>query len=277
MDTVVEPTPDQLAKLSRFERLSFSAVHRFNRSPLTKAASSAFQRTLGMSWVCRSTDNLVHLVGFEDLAKLQLSRGLVLASNHRSFFDQYVISAWLFRRTNLLRNVYFPVRSEYIYDRPAGLVANFFIAAMAMYPPIFRDSHKRDFNHYSMKRLVQLLQTPGSVVGMHPEGTRNKGDDPYELLPAQPGIGKVILSAQPEVIPVFVNGLLNNYPRQLRDNLSNKGKAIIIVADKPLDLSAFYVQTNRLRTQKAVADYVLSEIAKLGEKERTLRQQLESY
>jgi hypothetical protein len=28
-------------------------------------------------------------------------------------------------------------------------------------------------------------------------------DDPYELLPAQPGVGKIIMAARPQVIPVL--------------------------------------------------------------------------
>jgi hypothetical protein len=38
----------------------------------------------------------------------------------------------------------------------------------------------------SLSVLVELLQKPGNVIGFHPEGTRNNGDDPYHLLPAQP-------------------------------------------------------------------------------------------
>ena len=40
-------------------------------------------------------------------------------------------------------------------------------------------------------------------------GTRGKGDSPYELLPAHPGVGQIVLQARPIAVPVFVNGLPN--------------------------------------------------------------------
>ena len=35
----------------------------------------------------------------------------------------------------------------------------------------------------------------GTVMGLHPEGTRGKGADPYTFLPAQPGVGRIALGA----------------------------------------------------------------------------------
>jgi 1-acyl-sn-glycerol-3-phosphate acyltransferase len=48
----------------------------------------------------------------------------------------------------------------------------------------------------------------GAVMGYHPEGTRGKGPDPYEFLPARPGIGEIILNCHPDtlVLPFFILG-----------------------------------------------------------------------
>ena len=59
---------------------------------------------------------------------------------------------------------------------------------------------------------------------MHPEGTRGKGPDPYEFLPAQPGVGKLALVAQPIVIPAFILGLGNNIVEDIRST-SRKARA----------------------------------------------------
>ncbi len=270
----IRPTPEQLAPLSRFERAAFRVVDYVNTNPLTKAGSHAFLRSVGMTWVWTCSRNLIHMLGVEQLRKLSPSRGLLLASNHRSFFDQYIISACLFRTTTLLKRLYFPVRAEFWYQRPLGLAVSLLMSALSMYPPVFREQGKRDFNHYGVRRLVQILEEPGSVVGVHPEGTRNKGDDPYRLLPAQPGIGKLIMDARPTVIPIFVNGLGNDFAHQIRSNFDGTGVPVVLAFGAPLELEPFYARRNSLRTQKEAADFVLAAIAALGEQERAYRASL---
>ncbi|MCC6750078.1 MAG: 1-acyl-sn-glycerol-3-phosphate acyltransferase [Deltaproteobacteria bacterium] len=270
----LRPTPSQLALLSSFERQAFTLVDFVNRTPATKAAADAFLRTFGASWVYHCTRNLVHLVGLDELRALRPPRGLLLACNHRSFFDLYVVSCWLYRTTELLQRVYFPVRSDFFYEQPAGVLVNLAMSALAMYPPIFRDAHKREFNSYGVRRVVQLLREPGSVVGVHPEGRRNRTGDPYALLPAQPGVGKLILDAEPTVLPVFINGLGNDLARQVRGNFDGTGEPVIIVLGRPVEPETFHAQRNSLRAQKAVADRVIEEIGRLGEVERALRARL---
>ena len=45
-----------------------------------------------------------------------------------------------------------------------------------------------------------------------------RGADPYSYLPAQPGVGKLIKDAAPQVIPVFIAGLGNDLSRQVLGN-----------------------------------------------------------
>ena len=47
----------------------------------------------------------------------------------------------------------------------------------------------RAFNRYALERCLYELDVPGTVLAVHPEGKRNKSDDPYALLPAQPSRG----------------------------------------------------------------------------------------
>jgi 1-acyl-sn-glycerol-3-phosphate acyltransferase len=272
---VVHPSHEQLARLDRFERLAFHLVDYVNTNPVAKAGSSAFLRTVGMTWVYYATRRLVHILGLRNVRSLHPSRGLLLVSNHRSFFDQYVISCWLFRTSHLLRRIYFPVKAEFFYQRPLGLVVSLAMSGLSMYPPVFREDRKREFNTYGLKRLIQILQQPGAVVGIHPEGTRGKGPDPYTLLPAQPGVGKLILEARPEVLPIFIHGLGNELGAQIRGNFDGSGRPIVIVFGAPLDLRAYYARRNTLRTQKELSDLVRAEITRLGSVEREYRRRLE--
>lgn len=272
---VLRPSHEQLGLLSSFERNSFRLADYINSHGITKRASHFYLRTVGAKWVYFCSRNLLHTIGLDNLAEIDSTRGIVLASNHRSFYDQFVLSSILFRKTKLLKRIYFPIRAEYFYQEPAGVLLGLAMAGMSMYPPIFREPTKRKFNTYSVERLVQILKQPGSVVGLHPEGTRNKGTDSYSLLKAQPGIGKLIMEAKPTVLPIFLNGLRNEFLAQLASNFNGNGSPVIAVFGKPLQLESFYEKPNKLRTHKEIADYVLGAIAELGQIEKTRRAALE--
>jgi 1-acyl-sn-glycerol-3-phosphate acyltransferase len=272
---VISPTPEQLALLHPFERLAFRFSDGVNRSPLGKRASHWFLSRVGMTWVHHFTKHLLHIDGIEQAAELHPPGGLLLVSNHRSFFDMYVISCVLFRDTRLLQRIYFPVRSDFFYERPSGHFVNGVMSAWSMYPPVLRQPERNEFNRYAMARVSELLAQPGSVVGFHPEGTRGKGDDPYTLLPAQPGVGQLIMSARPTVLPIFINGLGNDLIRQVLGNFDGTGRKIIIVFGKPLKLEPFYTKSARLRTYMDIANYIRDTITELGDRERALRARIE--
>src|SRR5205085_8281687 len=100
-------------------------------------------------------------------------------------------------------------------------------------------------------------------------GTRNKTDDPYTLLPAQPGVGEVALKARPVVVPAFILGLTNDLWGELKADLRREGK-VIAVFGEPIDLSAFPAET-RLTHHKKCADLFNQRIAALGQEEKGLR------
>jgi 1-acyl-sn-glycerol-3-phosphate acyltransferase len=207
----------------------------------------------------------------ENLTELRPDRGVLLACNHRSFFDMYTISSVILRKTDWVKGMYFPVRSDYFYERPDGVFVNAVMSAMAMYPPVMRNTEKRPFNQYAVDFVADVVQQPGSLVGFHPEGTRNKTDDPYTLLPANPGVGQIVHQARPIVVPVFILGLTNNLPKQMMGNFDGTGEPITVLFGKPLDLERFYAEPAKLRTYKRLADHMRDEIMVLGEREREYR------
>jgi 1-acyl-sn-glycerol-3-phosphate acyltransferase len=272
---VTRPTPDQLALLTPTERLSFAWCELVNGVPAFKAAAHAFLRHVGANWVHPCTKNLLHVEGLAGLRALRPPAGVLLVANHRSFFDMYVLSMILFRETDLLGRIYFPVRAEFFYDHPAGLVVNGLMSGWSMYPPVVRQPTRNDFNDFTMGRIAELLAQRGTLIGFHPEGTRNKTDDPYTLLPAYPGVGQLIHRARPTVIPAFILGMGNRLVRQIRANFDGTGRRIIIVFGAPLDLAGFLSQAPRLRTYVELARFVRAELMRLGERERALRADLE--
>ena len=233
------------------------------------------QRIFGAGWIHLSTYNIMNVYGLDHVEAAAHDRPLLLVANHRSFFDMYAVSTVLFRKTSWPKRLFFPVRGRFFYQSPLGLFVNLIMGWWSMYPPFFATGdhplpEKRAFDKFSFAVLSDLARTgPGNIIGFHPEGTRNKNDDPYSFLRAQPGVGKLILEAQPQVIPVFIAGLCNSLPKQVARNW-NREDVIRIHFGELIDFSEHLSKPDRLRTHKEIADAVMGKIAELGEKDRAL-------
>ncbi|HEX5706549.1 MAG TPA: lysophospholipid acyltransferase family protein [Pyrinomonadaceae bacterium] len=271
-----DPTPEEWAVLSGFERFAFRLARRMNAGGW-KRLWTFCQRQLGAGWIHLATYNLMQIYGVEHVERAaETGRPVLLVANHRSFFDMYVVSTVLFRRTRFRKQLFFPVRGRFFYDTPLGLVVNFVMGWWSMFPPFFSGGEnpkveKREFDKYSMRLLAHLCREgAGNVVGFHPEGTRNKADDPYTYLRPQPGVGRLIREAQPQVIPVFIAGLGNRLGRQVLGNWRG-GEQVRVRFGRPLELADFYTRRESLRTYKEIGELVMSKIAELGEEDRAAR------
>lgn len=213
----------------------------------------------------------MNVFGIEHVENSDASRPLLLVANHRSFFDMYVVSSVIFRQTTRPVSLFFPVRAKFFYDNPIGWFVNLVMGWWSMYPPFFRETgegRKRSFDKYSLNRLIQISSYgQAHLIGFHPEGKRNMSDDPYSFLPAQPGVGKVIMEAQPQVIPIFIAGLGNDLPKQILGNWTG-GEKVRLWFGEPIDLDSFYAERNSLRTHKKIADFLMEKIGDLGEEDR---------
>ncbi len=257
-----------LAPLSHFERFSFRLARLLNRR-FKWLFTFYQQRILGIVFpLC--VGRSVRPYGLEHAQAIPPGAPILLVSNHRSFFDFYVLSTVLYKIAGMGRNLYFPVRSSFFYDHPLGLVINQLVGGWSMYPPIFRDRKKLTFNRHSIEETAALLKQPGSLVGIHPEGTRNKGPDPYALLPAQPGVGRVAMLARATVLPVFILGQGNSFVGTVKRNWLG-GQDIFVVFGPPIDLAELYAEGDRPAVHKKIADRMREVIRGLGQKERELR------
>ncbi|HEX8472825.1 MAG TPA: lysophospholipid acyltransferase family protein [Pyrinomonadaceae bacterium] len=268
-DGRIEPTPEELGVLSSMERLAFRVAHRMNRGRW-KRLWTFCQRTIGAGWIHVATYNIMRVYGLENLEAASHERPLLLVANHRSFFDMYAVSTVLFHRTRWRKQLFFPVRGRFFYESPLGMLVNLVMGWWSMYPPVFTTAEKRIFDKYSLRLLTELCRHgAGNVIGFHPEGRRNLNDDPYTYLRPQPGIGKLIKDAAPQVVPVFVAGLSNNLTEQVLRNW-RRTTPIRIHFGAPLDFSPFLDKRDHVRTYKEIADFVMARIAELGEQDRAL-------
>lgn len=262
--------------LTPSERRALWLARTVNQSPRWKQLAQRLNEQVSARWMRFVSEARMHLDGLDALAALRPDRGVLFAANHRSFFDMYMLATYVHLRTHLIERLYFPVRSDFFYERPLGVAVNVAMSFLSMYPPVFRAPEKKQVTRAELEFLIAELARPGTVAGMHPEGTRGKGPDPYELLPPEPGFGRVVLGAMPVVIPVFINGLGNDMWHECSSTILRTGRPIFIVFGAPMDLGRFAgADPHRLRAQMEVGKAVLAEIARLADRERTLRAALE--
>jgi 1-acyl-sn-glycerol-3-phosphate acyltransferase len=141
----------------------------------------------------------------------------------------------------------------------------------AMYPPVFRERSRAGLNLAGIDEVVWMARRGGAFIGIHPEGTRNKGDDPYALLPAQSGVGRIIRHAQVDVLPVFVHGLTNDLWEQVSSNVTRKGHPVIVVFGEPVDFGGLTEMSPSARLYKRIADRTVEAIGELALEEREIR------
>jgi 1-acyl-sn-glycerol-3-phosphate acyltransferase len=273
-ETSLVPTREELEVLTGFERFAYRFVRRMNRGAW-KRFWTWCQSTMGAGWIHLSTYNIMNIYGLEHVEAASRERPLLLVANHRSFFDMYAVSAMLFRHTKWRKQLYFPVRGRFFYQHPLGMIVNLIMGWFSMYPPFFATGdhpipEKRTFDKFSFRLLTELARTgPGNVIGFHPEGKRNKNDDPYSFLRGQPGVGKLIMDAKPQVIPVFIAGLCNDLRRQVARNW-NREEVIRLHFGPVIDLTDYLSRPDRLRTHKEIADALMEKITELAEQDKKM-------
>jgi 1-acyl-sn-glycerol-3-phosphate acyltransferase len=260
------------AKVSRLEYLQMRAIRRTLEPGLLDSGLRFLQRTVGVFWITQATRHLHRVHHIERLESLVPKQSFILVANHRSFFDLYVLTAALLR-WGLRQRIVFPVRSNFFYDNPAGFLVNGAMSFFAMYPPLFRDKRRSVLNVLGLNELAELLRAGETLVGIHPEGRRNPGDDPYQLLPAQSGVGRLIHAARGvPVVPVFTNGLLaNNLPQQIISNFDGTGRRIHSVFGAPIDFGGLREEPASPRLFARLAEKCLEQVKALGEEEKVLR------
>ena len=247
------------------ERLAFRTADLFNRH--LKWVAQAWNRTFMVVLLFLTGGRRIKGYGVHRVEHIQGTDRVIMVANHRSFFDFFVIMFINFTQTQISSRIIFPVRATFFYTRPLGVLINLLMSGMAMFPPIMRAPHKRPFNQYAVARVLDELRRPGTVVGFHPEGTRQKGPDPYDILPPHPGVGEIAYHADENVkiIPIFVVGMTNNILREtLRNWFRPRQFPIDVVYGDPIDLSALRRREDCRETHMLIAHACMDAVAELA-------------
>ncbi len=265
------PTKEQLSALSGMERLAYSIGDLTSRHFTLGSAAYNSVVMSAMLWATASRRLRVH--GLENLASFGKKDIVLVVANHRTFFDFFVVCAVTFWKTNMSRRILFPVRSNFFYDHPLGPMINVAMSGMTMFPPLLRNGgiqRRATFNEYSLQRSIEELKVPGTMMGLHPEGTRNKNEDPYTLLRARSGVGRIALaSPQAHIIPAFLLGMGNQLQKEFRYNwLEAEHTQIDALFGPEVDLSDLRAEPPAKDTAQRASQRMLDAIAALAKQHK---------
>src|SRR5215211_3667113 len=142
-------------------------------------------------WIVRAVlQPLIHLyfrISRNGRQHIPAEGGVLLASNHRSFLDPFVIGCCL------RRPVFFVAKQELFKHRLIG----WFLNCMGAFP-----IRRGESDEESMKTALALLER-GDAVVIFPEGTRIRRG---ALGKAKRGVGRLALQSGAPVVPVAVHG-----------------------------------------------------------------------
>lgn len=259
--------------LSRLERFHIRAVRRTFEPGGIDRAVRWLQRNVGARWICFATSRLTNYHHVDRLPALDPEKSYIFVCNHRSFFDMFPLFSELNRRKLLHHRIFFPVRSGFFYDRFLGFLINGAAAFFAMYPPVFRERKQVAMNLVGLEEIVWMLQQGGFALGIHPEGTRNKGN-PYELLPFKAGLGRIVYGAgeRAVVIPVFTNGLeTDSFSKQMSGAVRGTGTPIHTLFGDPVPLQDLLSQAASTHVLQQIITRTRDAVLQLAQEERALR------
>ncbi len=226
-DTSTLPTaPTRLTDgLTGFERFAVASITAIHENPVPKYLSYLFTRYVSMQWILLVTGRRIELHGREHVEQLDPEKGILLVANHRTMWDMYVaLSVWLTLNDRRWA-MYFPVKRTFFYTHPVGWLVNLGISAGGMWPPMSQTLDRSGRNAAGLAELVKVLERPGTIVGIHPEGTRNKSGDPLTFLRPKGGLGRVVKACDPDVlvVPFYMDGLSDSLGLEFKRGFSPPG------------------------------------------------------
>jgi len=233
-DGTLQPTKSELETLFWVERFAYHVADFYHTHlrGLRVIWNGVFMRGLVLGIVGRRT----RVFGEEHIKHLGSHDKVLVAGNHRTYFDFWVITVCgLWAKAGVTLFSFYPVRSTWVYTNFGGMFMNMSFSSYAMFPPIMNtpSDKKNDdtriqeeankWNDYAIRRVISDLKSPGVLCGMHPEGTRNTSEDPYDIAAAKPGIGRVALETpDAHLVPVFVMGVEPDVWGMFKKNFADK-------------------------------------------------------
>ncbi|HJN77874.1 MAG TPA: lysophospholipid acyltransferase family protein [Myxococcota bacterium] len=260
------PSEEQLDLLDRMERFSFELADFWNRRMRWQAELWNTTVMVGLTWL--SVKRRLNSSGLEHIRGLDWERGVCLVANHRTFYDFFTICSRLNEESCFpAGRIMFPVRSTFFYDHPAGPIVNMLMSGMVMFPPILRDRDRKEWNTYALDRCISDLQDNAAVIGIHPEGSRSRADDMFEVGKGRVGAAVIALEARDaQIVPVFLAGITNDLLEEIRRNWFEPENYPVYLAFGPeVEFCDLQAATNDLGASRKATNRCMEAIRVLAE------------
>ena len=168
--------------------------------------------------------------------------GCIIASNHVSYIDPPAVAVGIKHRV-----VHFMARDT-LFVKP---LANWFLTNVAVLP---MDRTKGDLG--ALRKGISLLKS-GQVLGLFPEGTRSLTG---EIQKAKGGIGFLISKAGVPVVPAYVDGSFQAFPKGA--SRIKRGRVRVFYG-KPIDPAEFAALGSDRDSYERIGELVMARIAAL--------------
>ncbi|MBQ0987420.1 1-acyl-sn-glycerol-3-phosphate acyltransferase [Streptomyces sp. F63] len=176
----------------------------------------------------------------------------IVAGNHLSFSDHFLMPAILRRRITFL------AKAEY-FTGPGikGRLTAAFFRSIGQIPV---DRSGRKAGQAAIAEGLKVLES-GELLGIYPEGTRSHDGRLYK---GRVGVAVMAIRAGVPVVPCAMQGTFEIQPPGRR--LPRPGR-VTIRFGKPMDFSRFAVMDGERAVLRAVTDEIMYEIMKLSGQE----------
>ena len=216
----------------------------------------------------------MRVYGLEHVERVSHERPLLLVANHRSFFDMYVVSDRPLPPDALAQAALLPRARPLLLRLAGGLLVNLRDGLVVDVPALLRGRRQPEGRE---ARVRQVLDAPARRAMPRGRGQRHRlsprrhaqqeRQTPTRSFAPQPGVGKLIKEARPQVIPVFIAGLGNDLARQVLGNWRGGEPVRVHFGPRSTSRTSTTGGLASAPTRRS-ADFVMSKIAELGEQDR---------
>ncbi|MGK2961589.1 MAG: lysophospholipid acyltransferase family protein [Gemmatimonadaceae bacterium] len=265
--------------LTRVESFNVRLVELWHTVPALSSISTWLGRNVARREFELLLGNLLEEHNFERLRDADYDKSILVCANHRSYVDNFAVAIRAMKHIPPNVRLIAPARTEGLFDKPWGIFVNFFLTFMNMYPPVIRSSRGAMWGKRVIQILTDLLLKGRLALFIHPEGGRNKGSDPYDLMPAKPGLGKIIHQSKATVFPVFLQGFPRSPKAFIRANYGKGASSqplVHAVMGEPLDFSAERALPASPEVYRAIGRRLMDAIVAASAEEKEIRRRANS-
>ncbi|MFG2948120.1 lysophospholipid acyltransferase family protein [Streptomyces adustus] len=188
----------------------------------------------------------------EGLENVPASGAAIVAGNHLSFADHFLMPAILKRRITFL------AKSEYFTG--SGLKGRLTAAFFHSVGQIPVDRTGKDAGQAAIREGLGVLRR-GELLGIYPEGTRSHDGRLYK---GKVGVAVMALRAGVPIVPC---AMIGTFEAQPPGRVLPRIHPVVIRFGKPLDFSRYAGMENEKAILRAVTDELMYAILALSEQE----------